>query len=88
MCKCLTCEDISALHPTILTGNDIRGDAVLIWMIRMGAMDKKGANDLAWPFAAVKWDGIAPEVPTIGAAESQLRSEYLQGSLWKMLKCD
>lgn len=36
---------------------------------------------LAWPFAAAKWSGVAPEVPTIGAAESRLRSEYLRGSL-------
>lgn len=44
-CKNLACEDISALNPAILTGDDLRGDAVLIWTIRMGAMDKKCAND-------------------------------------------
>lgn len=44
-CKHLACEDISALNPTILTGNNLRGDAMLIWTIRMCTMDKKGAND-------------------------------------------
>lgn len=56
-CEHLACEDISALHPTILTGNNLRGDAVLIWTIRMGAMDKKGANDACMAICSseVEW---------------------------------
>jgi hypothetical protein len=56
-CKHLACKDISALNPAILTGNNLRGDAVLIWTIRMGAMDKKGANDTCVTVCSseVKW---------------------------------
>lgn len=56
-CKHLACEDISALDPTILTGNNLRGDTVLIWTIRMGTMHKKGANDACVTVCSseVKW---------------------------------
>lgn len=56
-CNNLACEDISALNPAILTGDNLRGDAVLIWAIRMSAMDKKGANDACVTICSseVKW---------------------------------
>lgn len=55
--KNLSCEDISTLDPAILTGDDLRGDAMLVRTIRVSAVDKEGTNDACVTVCSreVKW---------------------------------